>query len=73
MNLEEVLNYAFQQNYHLDHSNAAIHCGKVRYSPLTFRLAEQISRFANAHNQDITEEVATVMRDKGAYEEDKGR
>jgi hypothetical protein len=39
MNLQEVLLHAFRQNFHLDHSNASIHCSTVRYSPLTFRLA----------------------------------
>ena len=45
----------------------------MRYSPLTFRLAEQIQergvKIDNEHFQD----VYTVLLDKGLYEEDKGR
>src|SRR5262245_20366830 len=38
--LEFVLYQAFLKMYHEDRANAAMHCAEVRYSPLTFRLAE---------------------------------
>ena len=36
----EIVWQAFRHFVHLDESNAAIHAAPVRYSPLTFRLAE---------------------------------
>jgi hypothetical protein len=53
---------------HMDQANAQIHCGEVRYSPLTFRLAEALS--ATGWRSDA---IADVMGHRGAYEEDKGR
>jgi hypothetical protein len=50
---------------HLDESNAAIHCADVRYSPITFRLAEALSL--------DDETVRRVMAHSNQYEEDKGR
>lgn len=58
----------------LDESNAAIHVSQVRYSPITFRLAEQLASVNRddlaAHNARLLDEV---LRHLGAYEEDKGR
>lgn len=70
----EAIAWCFRHFYHLDHSNAAIHCGDVRYSPITFRLAE----LARKHFYDedffgVEHLVAEVLKDRGAYEEDKGR
>lgn len=69
--LEDVLWHAFRQNYHLDHSNAAIHCAEVRYSPITFRLAEHL--LALAPHRGHNHEIRNVLGDVGAYAEDPGR
>ena len=62
----------FKHFYHLDHSNAAIHMAPVRYSPITFRLAEAIN---NQHDvsQTVFPDVYVVMLDRNTYEEDRGR
>jgi putative IMPACT (imprinted ancient) family translation regulator len=72
MSLDTVLYHAFKQAYHLDHSNAAIHCAQVRYSPLTFRLAEHLQD-ARGPESTLTAEVVAVLKDKGVYAEDLGR
>lgn len=69
----EVLAWAFRQNFHADHMNASIHCAPVRYSPLTFRLAEQIEHAGAVIDADHYSDVYTVLLDKGAYAEDPGR
>ena len=70
---------SFLHFYHLDHSNAAVHMAPVRYSPITFRLAECLAD--NTHGVYILvvhggwseDELQRVMADKGRYAEDKGR
>lgn len=69
---------AFRHFYFLDHHNAAVHMSPVRYSPITFRLAECLDH--EARRQDMMYdghqtyvEVATVMADSGRYPEDRGR
>lgn len=74
MNDNELLGWCFQHFYGLDISNAAIHCANVRYSPITFRLAE---RLEGVNLPDATGMIQTVVRsvynDKGRYPEDAGR
>ena len=70
--LNETLWHAFKLVYHQDHANAAMHCAPVRYSPITFRLAEQINDITPV-NEDVWSEVYSVLLDMGAYEEDRGR
>lgn len=65
--LVEVLGQALRHFVHLDESNAAIHCAPVRFSPLTFRLAECLARLGD----DATPQ--SVLAHVGQYEEDKGR
>jgi hypothetical protein len=65
--------WSFEYFYHMDKANACIHCAPVRFSPLTFRLAEELMREAQIQGKDITAEVAEVMYHRGTYEEDKGR
>ena len=72
MTLETVLYHCFKQNYHADHANAAIHCASVRYSPLTFRLAEHLQDVRGPEST-LTTEVVAVLKDKGVYAEDAGR
>lgn len=62
------LGEALRHFIHLDESNAAIHCGPVRYSPITFRLANAMSDMGAGGG-----DVEAVMRDVGAYQEDRGR
>jgi len=68
----EVLLWCFQQNYHLDKSNAAVHCAPVRFSPLTFRIYEILAGDW-ADDEDITQEMAEVRSHYGKYDEDPGR
>lgn len=70
MTVYSVLSWAFRQNYHADRMNAAIHCAEVRYSPLTFRLAEWLEHDGYAIDH---EQILEVLRDKGRYSEDPGR
>lgn len=72
MTIETVLYHCFKQNYHADHANAAIHCAQVRYSPLTFRLAEHLQD-QRGPDSTLTPEVVAVLLDRGAYVEDAGR
>lgn len=72
MALDEVLIWAFQQNYHLDKSNAAVHCAPVRFSPITFRLYAALQRDW-PDSEDISAEMAEVRFHVGQYAEDTGR
>lgn len=71
MSLEDTLWYAFVHFYHLDKSNAAFHTSEVRYSPITFRLAEHV--WSHSQNLHHSEQLRSVILDSGAYEEDTGR
>ena len=68
--LAEVLHQALRHFVHLDESNAAIHCAPVRYSPITFRLAEQTEALTVAPGDEF---AARVLDHVGQYEEDTGR
>ena len=72
MTLETTLYHAFKQAYHMDHANASVHCAQVRYSPLTFRLAEHLQAMKGP-DSTLTPEVVAVLRDRGVYAEDPGR
>jgi len=58
---------------HLDNSNAAIHCASVKYSPITFRLAEAIVREFPDGLPAVDIDVRSVLADVGQYKEDRGR
>lgn len=79
MNLIDLLYECFRHFYHLDHSNAAVHVAPVRYSPITFRLAEAIDqacRVSTTHlvpSNQVYPDVYSVILDLGSYEEDPGR
>jgi hypothetical protein len=66
MDQTELLAECFRHFWGLDVSNAAIHCAPVRYSPITFRLAEVLEQYGGDAIED-------VLSDKGRYSEDKGR
>ena len=72
MDTNEILLWCFQQNYHLDKSNAAIHCAPVRFSPVTFRILERMLELWPDY-EDITQEMTEVRSHIRLYEEDKGR
>jgi len=65
----------------MDESNAAVHVGEPRWSPLTFRIAEQLDALLGDHPQQVfhnlkvrdTELLDRVLADRGAYAEDRGR
>jgi hypothetical protein len=67
----EVLLWCFTQNYHLDKSNACVHCAPVRFSPLTFRIYQTLVTVWP--KEDVSREMIEVRDHLGKYEEDKGR
>lgn len=75
MTIDQLLWECFRHFAHLDEANASIHCALVRYSPITFRLAEAL------HAMDVYDDLApenasllrAVMDHRGAYAEDSGR
>jgi hypothetical protein len=81
MNWEEVLDaacWALKRLFHEDKANAAIHTSEVRFSPLTFRLAEALS--VQRWQADALSSaywpyaiIQEVMAHKNQYPEDKGR
>lgn len=80
MTLDQVLWECFRHFVHLDHSNAAVHCAIVRYSPITFRLAEELQAMLVRSNdtwRDLDQGGAELLDDVlehiGRYEEDRGR
>lgn len=76
MTLIEAAMVALRLVYHQDHANAAMHVGTVRYSPLTFRLAEVIIEdddFVAGLGGEDMHVLHQVITDKGAYAEDPGR
>lgn len=68
---------SFLHFYHLDHSNAAIHTGSVRYSPITFRLSEALKQkdvyIQVVHEGWSEHELIAVWKHAGQYPEDTGR
>lgn len=71
MDMHTLLDHCFEHFYGLDHSNAAVHCAPVRYSPITFRLAEALT--GDAVNEPWSAHTEEVMSARGAYPEDPGR
>jgi hypothetical protein len=76
MDLEELLWHCFAKMYHEDNANAAMHCAPVRFSPLTFRIAEHLDLLVPevpGPNEDVYVAVRQVLLDRGRYKEDPGR
>ena len=78
MSETEAMLWAFRHVFHNDCMNAAMHCSQVRFSPITFRLAEALTSRYNAYGGDglpgdAMGLVRVVMGDRGLYEEDPGR
>jgi hypothetical protein len=70
MDLEDASLWALEHFEALDQANARIHCAEVRYSPITFRLAEALAERGLLDQESV---VARVMRHSGKYELDPGR
>jgi hypothetical protein len=68
--LAEAALWAFEFFYHQDCANAQMHCAPVRFSPITFRLAQGLT---SVGYRDTHLAVAEVMDDLGEYAEDEGR
>lgn len=64
--MDDAIAWALQYFKSMDEANAAIHCAPVRYSPITFRLAELL-------DAEIDSAAEEVLRHRGKYEEDRGR
>jgi hypothetical protein len=67
-NLYQAAHNALLYFKYMDQANAKVHVGEVRYSPLTFRLAEALS--ATGWRSDA---IMDVMAHRGQYAEDPGR
>lgn len=66
-----VIGWCLSHFVHVDEANACMHCAPVRYSPITFRVAElAITMAAPSHVHKLASEV---LNHKGQYAEDKGR
>ena len=75
MSVDQVLWECFRHFVHLDESNASVHTASVRYSPLTFRLAEHLMPLLDTshlapQNHALLREVVGHL---DAYAEDPGR
>jgi hypothetical protein len=75
LSIDQVLWECFRHFASLDVSNAAMHTAMVRYSPITFRLAEHLApildtEWLDTHNHAL---LAEVVGQLGAYAEDPGR
>lgn len=75
LSVEQMLWECFRYFAHIDESNAAMHTALVRYSPITFRLAEHLAPILDTgwldpHNHALLREVVGHL---GSYEEDTGR
>jgi hypothetical protein len=77
--LDSVLWQAFEFHARRDQMNAAGHVSAVRWSPLTFRLADQLDALLDPEHQPVglspqsMDLLASVQHARGAYAEDSGR
>lgn len=62
------MQFAFLYFYHTDKANAAIHQAEVKFSPITFALADEL--FVNGLR---TTEIYEVQEHHGKYKLDPGR
>lgn len=75
LTLDQTLWECFCYFAHADEMNAAIHTAIVRYSPITFRLAEHLAPvldrdFLTLNSKEL---LIKVLQHKGSYAEDQGR
>jgi hypothetical protein len=73
--LDQVLWSCFEHFATKDQSNAALHMSQVQYSPITFRLADQLDamNIYGALGQHGDQLLRDVMHHRGSYREDRGR
>jgi hypothetical protein len=64
--------WAFEHFFHMDKANACMHCAPVKFSPITFRLLDDLL-VDWPDDEDVTEEMAQVRHHRGQYELDPGR
>jgi hypothetical protein len=74
----QLLFECFKHFAHLDHSNAAVHCSPVRYSPITFRLMEALEGHQLRPADPVEDQVSAMLwhdvkQHSGKYREDVGR
>jgi hypothetical protein len=67
------IEWAFEHMYYMDFANASIHQTSVRFSPLTFSLAEEITEWLDKPSKETMILVSEVMSHKGQYKIDEGR
>jgi hypothetical protein len=70
MSPEQTVEWALSHHYHSDLANAAVHTSPVRFSPLTFRLAELYQTMIPGTK---SEHVRHVLSHANTYPEDRGR
>jgi len=75
MEIDAVLWECFRHFAHMDEANAAMHTAPVRYSPITFRVAEHLYDLLGTDRLDRSNEalLAQVKIHAGKYPEDTGR
>jgi hypothetical protein len=61
---------AFDYFFHKDSMNSKIHAGEVRFSPITFKLANALRQYGALFGN---ERIDAVIEHDGKYEQDKGR
>lgn len=70
---KDPLLYAFEHFYYMDKANACMHCSPVKFSPITFRLANVLFEGHNLGRIDMTPELEEVKSHVDKYELDPGR
>ena len=68
MNPKEALEWAVMHFYHIDEANAAMHCNMVKYSPITFAMAQALQQLGGS-----TYYMNKILSHVGQYELDSGR
>jgi len=65
--------WAFLHFYYMDKANACMHLAPVRFSPITFQMAEKVVDSWLPGTGDWSEELSEVWSHRGRYEVDPGR
>lgn len=74
MSATETLGWCLAHFKATDEANAALHVADVKYSPITFRVAETLYEIQRTTGSKyVANNVLTVLAHRGAYEEDEGR
>lgn len=75
LTIDQTLWECFRYFANADRMNAAMHTATVRYSPITFRVAEHLAPILGLDRLTAESEamLREVLNHRGAYEEDPGR